>query len=147
MYNIFNWVQHSTNSIQHEQFNSHAKLRFKKKTNIQQMDNKFFYVWGNVRSHYYLGKKVHLMRTLCSAPRGAHLLFNNNWARLLKYNVAMTVSSVLSTTSLLPFQPKPVPIYRVQKCDVIKYSFLHFSILQTILQENIIKTLTHHIPN
>ena len=52
------------------------------------------------------------MRTLFSASRGAHLLFTNDWARLHNfYNVVVEGSPVLHTTSLLPSQPEPVPIY------------------------------------
>ena len=56
--------------------------------------------------------KVNWVGTLFSASRGAHILFTSDWAKLYSiYNVAVRGSPVLRTTSLLPSQPKPVPIY------------------------------------
>ena len=52
--------------------------------------------------------KGKLVGTLFSAPRGAHFLFTSDWARLL--NIVRGLP-VLCTASLLPSQPRPVPIY------------------------------------
>ena len=53
-----------------------------------------------------------LVGTLFSASRGAHLLFTSDWARLQDLCIMLQWwSPVLGTTSLLPFQPKLVPIY------------------------------------